>query len=100
MNKGIVATMASLALVGGLAFAAPKKPAMTPAATTSSTMTTAKVNLNRASVAQLEKLPGVGPKIAAEIVKNRPYKNGADLEKKVKGVGPKLWSSIRNKVSF
>jgi competence protein ComEA len=100
MNQGLLASLTGLALVGGLALAAPKKPAMAPTAATSSTMATAKVNLNKASVAQLEKLPGVGPKLAAEIVKNRPYKNGADLEKKVKGIGPKLWTAIRGHVSF
>ncbi len=50
---------------------------------------TAKVNVNMASAADLTKIPGVSPKIAADIIKNRPYKNSAELVKKVKGIGPK-----------
>jgi radical SAM superfamily enzyme with C-terminal helix-hairpin-helix motif len=61
---------------------------------------TSKVNLNRATAAQLEKLPGVGPKIAAEIIKNRPYKNGKELQKKVKGIGEKTWKVLEPLVTF
>lgn len=49
----------------------------------------AKINVNTASAADLAKIPGVNPKIAADIIKNRPYKNSAELVKKVKGIGPK-----------
>jgi competence protein ComEA len=59
-----------------------------------------KVNLNRATAAQLEKLPGIGPKIAAEIIKNRPYKNGKELQKKVKGIGEKTWKVLEPLVTF
>lgn len=58
------------------------------------------VHINTATVAQLETLPGIGPKLAAQIVKNRPYKNAPDLEAKVKGISPKLWSRIKSRVLF
>jgi competence protein ComEA len=60
----------------------------------------APVNVNTASLKALETLPGIGPKIAAEIIKNRPYKNGKELQTKVKGIGPKVWQDIQKFVLF
>jgi competence protein ComEA len=60
----------------------------------------ARVNVNRATQAELETLPGIGPKIAREIIKHRPYKNGQELQDKVKGIGPKTWADIKNRVTF
>jgi competence protein ComEA len=60
----------------------------------------ARINVNRATQAELETLPGIGPKIAREIIKNRPYKNGQDLQDKVKGIGPKTWADLKNRVTF
>lgn len=58
------------------------------------------VNINTATQAQLEALPGIGPKIAAEIIKNRPYRNSTELMDKVKGIGPKTWEEIKKYVRF
>ncbi len=58
------------------------------------------ININTASKAQLEALPGIGPKIAAEIIKNRPYSNSQQLMDKVKGIGPKTWDEIKRWVRF
>lgn len=60
----------------------------------------APVHINSASLEQLETLPSIGPKIAADIIKYRPYKNAKSLESKVKGIGPKTWAHIKGKVSF
>lgn len=46
-----------------------------------------RVDLNHASLAELEALPRVGPVLAARIVEGRPYRRLADLDR-VKGVGP------------
>jgi competence protein ComEA len=63
---------------------------------------TTKVNINKASAAELEKLPGVGPKMAGEILQYReakgPFKSVEDL-KEVKGVGPKNFEKIKNGVT-
>jgi DNA uptake protein ComE-like DNA-binding protein len=36
----------------------------------------------------------VGPKLAAEMIKAKPFKNSADLIKRVKGIGPKNYVSL------
>ena len=35
-----------------------------------------------------------------EIIKHRPYKNGQELQDKVKGIGPKTWADLKNRVTF
>jgi DNA uptake protein ComE-like DNA-binding protein len=40
-----------------------------------------KVDLNRASTAQLEELPGIGPALSKKIIAGRPYKSVDDLSK-------------------
>lgn len=46
------------------------------------------INVNTATSAQLESLPGIGPSRAQEIINNRPYAAVDDLER-VSGIGPK-----------
>ena len=48
-----------------------------------------KVSVNSGSAADLMKVPGLSSKIVADLIKNRPYKNQAELVAKVKGIGPK-----------
>lgn len=55
------------------------------------------IDLNRASAAQLDTLPGVGPETAKAIIKGRPYRSIDDLQK-VKGIGPATVGKIRDKV--
>jgi competence protein ComEA len=82
------ALLAALVLTTGPAFAA-----ATPAG---------KVNLNTATVAQLEELPGIGPALAARIVEHR-QKNGAFKSVEdvmaVKGIGEKNFSKIQGFLS-
>lgn len=63
----------------------PKTRTATPR--TTAPLPTAPVNVNTATAAQLMTLPGVSNKIATEIIKDRPYKNAAELVKKIKGIG-------------
>ena len=59
-----------------------------------------KVNLNTASQAELEALPGVGPKLAQQIIKARqekPFKSLEDLDK-VPGVGSSLLKKLKDRV--
>lgn len=58
-----------------------------------------RVNLNSATLEQLEALPKVGPALAARIVQGRPYRSLADLDR-VKGVGPSTLSALRPLVTF
>lgn len=55
------------------------------------------INVNTASVTELQYLPDVGPAIAEAIVKGRPYATPADL-KKVKGIGDKTFEKMKARV--
>jgi competence protein ComEA len=57
------------------------------------------VDLNSATVQQVNALPGIGNKLAADIIKNRPYSSIDDLNAKVK-ISKKSLDKIRPLVSF
>ena len=88
----------------------PKSEAPTPPKTTKPTPTpvavapTAKLlNVNRASQAELELLPGIGPALAKRIIdhreKNGAFKSVDDLDK-VKGIGPAMIKKLAPLVRF
>ena len=60
-----------------------------------------KININTADASELDKLPGVGPSLAARIVewrKNKgPFSDGADL-KKVPGIGESKFQQLKDKI--
>ncbi len=60
------------------------------------------LDLNRATAAELEKLPGIGPALAARIVAWRethgPFKSLEDLLA-IPGIGPKTLEGLRDKVT-
>jgi DNA uptake protein ComE-like DNA-binding protein len=58
-----------------------------------------RVNLNSASVSDLESLPGIGPKTAQAIVRARPLADFPALDA-VPGIGPKKVEALRDLVSF
>lgn len=62
----------------------------------------AKVNINTASVAELETLPRIGPAVAQRIVdfrtKNGPFKRTEDIMK-VQGIGEKVYESIKGLIT-
>lgn len=66
----LAAVAAILALVGSTSYAV-----------TLESKTTAKVDLNKATAAELEKLPGIGPSLSKKIIAARPYKSVSDLSK-------------------
>lgn len=105
--KSIIVAATSLLLGTGMLVANAQKTASAMSVKAPSTISKtskmakiAPVNVNTANLKTLETLPGVGPKMAAAIIKNRPYKNSKDLESKVKGIGPKVWSEIKAYVLF
>jgi len=52
------------------------------------------LDINAASIEELQTIKGIGPVIAARIFAGRPYKSVDELEK-VKGIGPKTLEKIR-----
>jgi competence protein ComEA len=69
--------------------------------TTSANPNTAKINLNTASVSDLESLPGIGPSLAEEIVnfrsENGPFETVENLLE-VSGIGPVKLEQLRDYV--
>jgi len=59
---------------------------------------TGKININTASQAQLESLPGIGPKKAQAIIANRLYSSPEEIIK-VHGFGPKIYEALRDKIT-
>jgi len=53
-----------------------------------------RVSINRATAAELEKVPGIGPQLARRIVIYRPYRNLDELIK-VPGIGPRSLERLR-----
>lgn len=61
----------------------------------------AEVDLNSASLAELEAIPGIGPAKAKAIVEYRavtPFASEDELQN-VKGIGAKLYESIKDQVT-
>ncbi|ACO45210.1 helix-hairpin-helix domain-containing protein [Deinococcus deserti] len=78
------------------------QPGRAPEYPTTSNITpliSGRLNLNIASMEQLEALPKVGPALAQRIVEGRPYHSLADLDR-VKGVGPGTLKVLEPLVSF
>lgn len=71
----------------GLALAAITFAAETPQA----------VDINNASQEAIETLPGIGPKLAQQIIAARPFRTFTDLDK-VSGIGPKKLEQLRGKI--
>ncbi len=71
--------------------------------TTNANSSLYRIDLNRASAADLQQLPGIGPKRADRIVAYReqhgPYQRLEDLEQ-VDGIGPKIVDRIRGRVEI
>ena len=62
-----------------------------------------KININTASAAELDKLPGVGPAMAKRIVEwrqaNGPFQSGEDL-KQVQGIGDAKYQKLKDRISW
>ncbi|HIW75253.1 MULTISPECIES: ComEA family DNA-binding protein [Gordonibacter] len=83
---------------------APPSPEGEPApqASTPSAAVGGKININRATAAELDTLPGVGASTADKIVADReangPFKSIEDL-KRVSGIGDKKFANLADKIS-
>ena len=84
---------------GEMPVQAAAKPAATPEASEETTPSgfpaQTKLDVNTASLAELENVPGIGPSIAERIIEARPFKSADDLQR-VKGIGAgKRYEKIR-----
>ena len=96
MNRQIASALALvLCLFGSAAFAA-QEPA--PRASGSRAAATAPVNINTASAADLQRLPGIGAATAARIIeyrdKNGPFSKPEELMN-VRGIGEKSFLKLK-----
>lgn len=102
MKKLMVIFVAVASLVFTVSPLLAAEPAgTTPAAKESPAV--AALNINTATAAEIEKLPGVGKKSAAAIVAYRTEKGKFKTPKdllKVKGIGEKTLEKIKNLISF
>jgi competence protein ComEA len=61
-----------------------------------------KININTASVSELQNLPRIGPKVAQRIVdyrtENGPFKKVEDIMK-VRGIGEKVFNGIKDLIT-
>ena len=59
------------------------------------------INLNRASQAELESLPGIGPKLAGEIIRYRQQRSFVRITDlmEVSGIGPKRYEAVRDLIT-
>jgi len=102
MLRPVCSMLAALSLLATVpsTVAAQKKAATPQSAVTSAP--TAVVNINTASAAELDALPGIGAKTAARIVeyrqKNGPFKKVEELMN-VRGVGEKNFLKLKAQLS-
>jgi competence protein ComEA len=83
-----------------IAVAPPVIPATAPASARADT-NTARVDLNHATVEELDRLPGIGPVLAARIVAQRTERGGFRRPEDllgVRGIGPRLYDKLRDRI--
>ena len=61
--------------------------------------TSNKRNINTMTKAEIESLPGIGPKLADTILVGRPYRSMKELQK-IKGLGPKKLAALKDQIAF
>lgn len=99
---GGLAPGAEASLVNPAALLEDEEQVVVPAravASSSGAVSSERVNLNSASLAELEALPGIGPALAACIAAARPFQGLSDLDA-VQGIGPKLLERLAPLVRF
>jgi competence protein ComEA len=102
MFRTVLSIVALASLLTAARPCAAVEQAKTPARSAAKPASTATVNLNTASEADLEGLPGIGAKTAARIVeyrqKNGPFKKIEELMN-VRGVGEKNFLKLKAQIT-
>ncbi|MEW5976814.1 MAG: helix-hairpin-helix domain-containing protein [Acidobacteriota bacterium] len=92
--------MAALILLSGTAFSSADKPTSGTQAAASKPVKQ-RLNINRASVEELQTLPGIGPVLAGRIVeyrqKNPPFRKVEELLI-IKGISKRKLEAIRSQI--
>ncbi len=95
-----IPALVAVTLLASLAQAAPQQSSPAPEAKSTQA---AIININTATVEQLDKLPGIGPKVAARIVeyrqKNGQFKKIEELMN-VKGIGEKSFLKLKSQLTI
>ena len=87
-------------IIAGFFFGLALLPALSPAAASiSSSQNEERIDINTATVEELQRLPGIGPALASRIVEHRrkhgPFKRPQDVVI-VRGMSAKLYRRIAN----
>lgn len=80
----------------------PRRPSSTPSVSKKAAELKGTINVNRASQTELQKLPGIGPKLSQRILDERTkglFKSVEDL-RRVPGIGPKTLEKLRPHVTI
>lgn len=93
----VLAAVIMVVFIGTLCHAETKAAPKAPKTETKRTKLAAKVDLNSATQAELEKLPGIGPASAKKIITGRPYSTVSDLSRA--GVNAKTIEKITSQVT-
>ncbi|MGZ3693830.1 MAG: ComEA family DNA-binding protein, partial [Bdellovibrionota bacterium] len=57
-----------------------------------------RININSATLEEIESLPGIGPKKAAAIIQARPFNSPEDVMK-VKGIKARTFAKIKDSIT-
>lgn len=71
-------------------------PALVVGTTVAEATAAGRININTASTGELQRLPGIGPRLAEAIISGRPYATVDELTR-VNGIGPGRFAAVRDR---
>jgi DNA uptake protein ComE-like DNA-binding protein len=98
VTSRLVSKLAALAMGGLLALVGLKQCGKPQSREQIAERSTQVIDVNSASIAELELLPRVNEALARRIIAGRPYRSVEDLER-VSGIGPKTLELLRPRVT-